>query len=87
LTAPISKPNGIFICYRREDSAYPAGWLYDQLAEHFGSDRIFKDVDSIRPGEDFIEQINAAVGSSAVLLAVIGKRWLAATGRKVRRLG
>jgi hypothetical protein len=29
----------IFISYRREETAYPAGWLYDRLAEHFGSDQ------------------------------------------------
>ena len=23
----------IFICYRREDAAFPAGWLFDQLAD------------------------------------------------------
>ena len=32
-------PGQIFISYRREDSAYPAGWLFDRLAEHFGQRR------------------------------------------------
>jgi TIR domain len=62
----------IFICYRREDSGYPAGWLFDQLAAHFGVDRVFKDVDSIEPGDDFAAVISEAVESCAVLLAVIG---------------
>jgi hypothetical protein len=39
----------IFISYRREETAYPAGWLYDRLVEHFGQDQVFKDVDSRSP--------------------------------------
>ena len=64
----------IFISYRREDSAYPAGWLYDLLAERFGEDQIFKDIDSIDLGDDFVEDIGAAVGSADVVLALIGDR-------------
>lgn len=41
---------GIFISYRREDTAYAAGWLYQQLRERFGRERIFKDVDDLDPG-------------------------------------
>ena len=48
-------------------------------------DRIFKDANSIRPGDDFVEKINAAVGACVVLLAVIGKRWLTVTGEDGRR--
>ena len=66
----------IFISYRRQDSAYPAGWLYDRLAERFGPDQIFKDVDSIELGDDFVETITNAVGSCDILLALIGQEWL-----------
>lgn len=75
----------IFISYRREDAAYPAGWLFDRLADHFGQDRVFKDVDSIELGDDFVDVVNDAVGSCAVLLAVIGPRWLAVTDEDGRR--
>jgi hypothetical protein len=77
----------IFISYRRDDSAYPAGWLFDRLTEKFGAGQVFKDVDSIKPGEDFGQVIDEAVGSCDVLLAVIGRRWLEATDENgVRRL-
>jgi hypothetical protein len=76
----------VFISYRREDAGYPAGWLFDQLAARLGADRVFKDVDSIEPGDDFAEVITEAVRSCAVLLAVIGDRWLAAAGQDGRRL-
>jgi len=33
---------------------------------------VFKDVDSIEPGDDFADVITEAVSSCAVLLAVIG---------------
>ena len=77
----------IFISYRREDAAYPAGWLFDRLAERFGEAQIFKDVDSIDLGDDFVEVIGAAVGATDVLLAVIGDKWLTvADERGGRRL-
>jgi hypothetical protein len=69
----------IFISYRREEIAYPAGWLYDRLADHFGADHIFKDVDSIELGDDFVQMITRAVGSCDVLLALIGDQWLTTT--------
>ena len=76
---------GIFVSYRHDDAAYPAGWLVDRLAGRFGASRVFKDVDSIQLGDDFVEDIMEAVGSCAVLLAVIGVWWLTATGEDGRR--
>ena len=73
---PAEAQGRIFISYRRNDSAYPAGWLFDRLAERFGKEQIFKDVDSIELGEDFVEEIGEAVGQADVLLALIGERWL-----------
>jgi hypothetical protein len=78
-------PGRIFMSYRREYSAYPAGWLFDLLACHFGRRQLFKDSDSIEGGEDFIETITAAVESCDVLLALIGQRWLTVTGQDGRR--
>ena len=75
----------IFISYRREETAYPAGWLFDRLAQHFGPAQIFKDVDSIQLGDDFVQVINSAVGSCDVLLALIGDQWLTITDSNGRR--
>jgi hypothetical protein len=74
----------VFISYRREETAYPAGWLFDRLADRFGRGQIFKDIDSIRLGDDFVEVITTAVGSCDVLLALIGDRWLTITDEKGR---
>ncbi len=70
--------SGIFISYRREDSAPYAGRLYDRLSARFGADRVFMDVDDIPPGADFPAQINAKIASCDALIAVIGNNWLTA---------
>jgi hypothetical protein len=71
--------NRIFLSYRHEETAWQAGWLADTLVGHFGAGVIFKDIDSIEPGDDFVEAINNAVSSCDVLLALIGKEWLTIT--------
>ena len=80
-------PDAIFISYRRGDTAYPAGWLYHQLVGHFGVGQVFKDVDSIELGSDFVNEITTAVASCHCLLALIGRDWLTSLdGRGRRRL-
>jgi glycerophosphoryl diester phosphodiesterase len=77
----------VFISYRRQDTAWPARQLYDVLVAELGPDRVFKDVDNIEPGDDFVERIQSAVGSCEVLLALIGPQWLTVTDANgVRRL-
>jgi hypothetical protein len=85
MTASTPAAGRIFISYRREESAYPAGWLFDRLVEHFGQGQVFKDVDSIQLGDDFVEVISAAVAGCDVLLALIGDEWLTITGEGGRR--
>ena len=78
--------NGIFISYRRDDAPGYAGRLYDRLAAHFGSDRVFMDVQGIEPGVDFVEAIERALSSCEILIVLIGKDWLAADSAGRRRL-
>lgn len=66
----------ILISYRREDSAYPAGIIRDQLAGRFGRQNVFIDIDSIPFGQDFRHHISREVESCDYLLAVIGRSWL-----------
>jgi len=70
---------GIFISYRREDSIAYAGRLYDRLQAYFGKEQVFMDVDTLKPGEDFVDKLQSAVASCDVLIAVIGTRWLTET--------
>ncbi|MGI8961570.1 MAG: ankyrin repeat domain-containing protein [Bryobacteraceae bacterium] len=67
---------GIFISYRRDDTAGYAGRLYDQLCAHFGEERVFMDVSAIEPGEDFAKAIDAKVHTCDAALVLIGRSWL-----------
>jgi hypothetical protein len=78
---------GIFICYRREDTAGWAGRLQSDLQEGLEGVVIFRDIDAIPPGVKFDEHIAQAVGSCDVLIAMIGPHWLTASDRQgARRL-
>jgi hypothetical protein len=66
---------GVFISYRREDSAPYAGRLCDYLRRAFPSISVFMDVDAVTPGADFVRAIDATLSDSAVVLAVIGPQW------------
>lgn len=75
--ATVAAGNGrVFISYRRQETAWPARQLYELLAGEFGADKIFKDVDNIAPGEDFVDRLTSAVSACEVLLALIGPQWL-----------
>ncbi len=79
-----SLPGRIFISYRRKENAWPARQLYGVLVEHF-PEQVFKDIDSIDPGDEFVKRMTAAVESCDVLLALIGPQWLTITNEKGQR--
>src|SRR5215471_14118111 len=66
---------GVFISYRREDSAGYSGRIYDHFRDRFGENNVFIDVDTILPGEDFVDVIEQKVASCDALVAVIGPHW------------
>lgn len=68
----------IFISYRRHDTRDVTGRIYDRLLRHFETERIFKDVDNIAPGEDYRDVIDREIAECSLLLAVIGPSWLLA---------
>lgn len=76
---------GIFISYRRHDSAGWTGHLAEKLEQCFGPEQIFMDIEKIEAGTDFVEAIESAVSSCTVLLAVIGPAWLAPVDADGRR--
>ena len=43
----------IFINYRKDDSSWNALALYNELQKYFPKESIFKDFNTIRPGDDF----------------------------------
>jgi len=66
----------IFINYRRDDSIGTAGRLNDRLAQTFGRNNLFMDVDNIPAGVDFVEYLQSQVAACDVFLAIIGPNWL-----------
>jgi TIR domain len=54
------------------------------LTSRFGEEQVFMDLD-MEPGVDFVEQINEAVASCRLLIAVIGPRWATAEDAQGRR--
>jgi hypothetical protein len=70
----------IFVSYRREDTSGHAGRLADALASRYGRDHVFIDVDTLRLGSPFADEIARAVTSCDVLIALIGRGWLVAAG-------
>jgi TIR domain len=60
--------SGIFISYRREDSAPYAGRLYDRLCGRFGADQVFMDVDDIPPGEELRADLEPLARRNALTL-------------------
>jgi hypothetical protein len=65
----------IFLSYRRNDSAIFTGRLFDRLADYYGADAIFLDIDSISDGVDFREAVAACIRDCGALLAIIGEHW------------
>ena len=92
--APALSPGGASCRAPRSSSATgattSAGYaraVYDELARHFGAERVFIDVDDIRAGQAFTDVIERAVGESEVLLVLIGKRWLGERADGPPRIG
>lgn len=69
----------LFFNYRREDTDDLAGRLHDRLSVEFGAENIFKDVDSIRPGQNWRVALEQSVASCDIVLAIIGRHWLTIT--------
>ena len=69
---------GVFISYRRSDSAAFAGRIADFFKYNHKDVRVFFDVSGIAPGEDFTAVLRNRIEASEVILAIIGDDWLTA---------
>lgn len=77
--------NGVFISYRRSDSAGYAGRIADYLSNEFPGLNVFMDASSLRPGDDFVRSIQSSLDASGIVLPLIGEEWLYAEGRSGER--
>ena len=71
-----SLPGTIFINYRKDDSSWNALALYNELQKYFSKEQIFKDFNTILPGDDFVVSIDNALRKCDVLIVIICKSWL-----------
>jgi hypothetical protein len=72
--------SGIFISYRRKDTAGHAGHLKADLGRRFGRESVFMDIDSIPAGQEYADPIHHALSRCRVALVLIGDEWLTRHG-------
>jgi hypothetical protein len=83
---PSTNAHGIYLSYRRTDSAAYAGRLFDHLSRQFGPGSVFMDIQGgIAPGQDFARAIESALNACDAVLVVIGNSWTSSTGKDARR--
>ncbi len=73
---------GIFISYRRDDARHAAGRVADELSNTFGAEHVFRDVEGIELGLDFVDSLENALAKCSVMLVLIGRHWLDITDAK-----
>jgi TIR domain len=77
--------SGIFLCYRRADDPGYVQAILARLERVIPPQDIFIDIESIKPGTDFVQMIESRLRSCAVLLAIIGQKWLQITNERGTR--
>ncbi len=70
----------VFLSYRRHDADHASGRIADRLRTQFGKDSIFKDIDSIPIGADFVGVVQEKLSQADVMVLLIGDRWINGKG-------
>ena len=81
----LATPMRVFISYRRDDTAAFTAHLHYSLEQRLGANKIFRDLDTIQPGQNFETIIDDAIRSASVCLVVIGPSWLDIRGSDGQR--
>ena len=68
----------IFLNYRRDENAERALAIASYLERKFGSSRVFIDIDSLRAGQNFPDELEKRLAACDVMLTLIGPSWLGA---------
>lgn len=71
-----ARKSPLFISYRRRDTQGVTGRLYDSLVRVYGEKALFRDIATIAPGDKFAAAIEQALANAAVVIVVIGPRWV-----------
>jgi TIR domain len=81
----IDVAGGVFISYRREESAFAARAIHDRVAQRLERENVFLDVDNIDLGVDWFNVLTDRVGACDALVAVIGRNWISNPDAEGRR--
>lgn len=65
----------IFVSYRQADAPGHAGRLAERLVRQFGPGQVFKDLDSLILGEEYVAAIRAKLQRAFVMIVIIGPSW------------
>ena len=71
----IKKANRIFLSYRRADSQNETDQIYKALVADFGSNCVFRDMESIPLGVNFKDHIDSVISTCDVVIIIIGDKW------------
>ena len=66
----LETPTRVFISYRREDTGDTAAHLRHSLGRTLGPEKIFRDLDTIEPGQNFETVIKETLRSKSVCLVL-----------------
>lgn len=79
--------SSLFISYRRVDSPGSVSRLQERLKARLPRWTLFYDHEKLKPGEDFPERLRQEVTSAAVVLIVIGPRWVESLKERLNQPG
>ena len=68
--------SAFFISYRHDDSARMTDRIYQALVKRYRPGRVFRDINSILAGADFVAVLQRALDSTNTTLVIIGPHWL-----------
>jgi hypothetical protein len=77
---PPPSPRAFFLSYRRQETAWAARMLRDELVNRFGGNSVFMDTTSLYAGQEWPRHIQDALRGCSVMLALIGESWMARDG-------
>jgi hypothetical protein len=66
----------VFLSYRRRDATHFAGRLRETISRDVPQATIFRDIDSIKLGEDFVQVLDQQLDSCRAMIVVIGPDWV-----------
>ena len=76
----VAEPTRVFISYRRDPTEPAAAYLRHSLGASLGEEKIFRDLDTLQPGQKFETAIEEAIRNTTVCLVLIGPSWLTLRG-------